>query len=230
MEKELKLGLVGLGRLGKSYGENITFKVPNAKVAAACSIVDAELDWARETLGVKALYSDYNKMIAEEKLDGVVIVSSTTEHAWQIIAGLEAGLHVYCEKPIALGLEQCQEVEKAEGLHPNQIFMLGFVRRFDPSYAYAKKRIDEGAIGKPFLVRSQTADMDKWAKFGLEFTEKSGGIFLDFNVHDIDLARWFLGSEIKTVWSMNCPPVILSAVCNTSVDQAADFSPPPLTQ
>ena len=79
--------------------------------------------------------------------------------------------------------------------------MVGFVRRFDPSYAYAKKQVDEGAIGKPFLVKSQTVDIDATAKFQLEFVKTSGGLFHDYNVHDIDLARWFLGSNIKTVFA-----------------------------
>ena len=80
---------------------------------------------------------------------------------------------------------------------------MGFARRFDPSYSYCLKKLidDGGLIGEPFLVRSQTVDLDEYAELQLDFAPSSGGIFLDYNVHDIDLARWYLGTEIKTVYS-----------------------------
>jgi len=72
--------------------------------------------------------------------------------------------------------------------------MVGFVRRFDPSFVQAKADIDAGRLGRPFLVRSQTGDMNDPSGFFVKFAPTSGGIFLDCSVHDIDLARWMLGS------------------------------------
>jgi len=103
---------------------------------------------------------------------------------------------------MGVSVEECLAVERAVAAHPDRTFMVGFVRRFDPSYRYAKRLIDEGAIGKPFLVRSQTADLDEYAAFQVKFVPSSGGIFLDMNIHDIDLARWYLGEEVASVYAI----------------------------
>jgi len=200
--KKLRIGMVGLGRLGKRHAENLARRVGDASVVAACSIVPEELEWARNELGIETLYGDYGTMIAEAGLDAVFIASSSSVHAAQIIQGLERGLHVFCEKPMGVSIEECLSVERAAAAHPDRIFMIGFVRRFDPSYRYAKQRIAEGAIGTPFLVRSQTADLDDYAAFQVKFVPTSGGIFLDMNVHDIDLARWYLGDEVASVYAI----------------------------
>lgn len=200
--KKVRIGIVGLGRLGKRHAENLQFKVQNAELVATCSIVPEELKWAEENLGIQNNYQDYPTMLQDKNIDAIFIASSTSEHANQIIQAMEAGFHVFSEKPVALELDDCLAVEKVVNRHPDQIFMLGFVRRFDPSYMWAKQKIEEGAIGKPFMVRSQTADMDETAEFMVQFTPTSGGIFLDANAHDIDLARWFLDSELASVYAV----------------------------
>ena len=202
MTDKLRIGIVGLGRLGKRHAENLAKRVDRANLVAACSVVPGELEWARSALGLASVYDDYGKMLERADLDAVFIASSSSVHAAQIVQGLERGLHVFCEKPMGVSLEECLAVEKAVALHPDQTFMVGFVRRFDPSYRYAKQLIDEGAIGKPFLVRSQTVDLDEYAPFQVKFVPTSGGIFLDMNVHDIDLARWYLGDEVKSVYAI----------------------------
>jgi len=195
----VKIGIVGLGRLGKRHAANLKYRVEGAELTAACSVVQDELDWARSELGIENLYTDYSAMLKEADLDAVYLVSSSSVHAAQIIEGLEAGLHVFSEKPMGVNVEECQKVEEIVAKHSDKVFFIGFVRRFDPSYAYAKEKIEEGLIGEPFLVRSQTVDLDEYAEFQISFVPSSGGIFLDCNVHDIDLARWFLGSEVANV-------------------------------
>jgi myo-inositol 2-dehydrogenase/D-chiro-inositol 1-dehydrogenase len=202
MKDRLKIGIVGLGRLGRRHAENLARRVDRADLVAACSVVPAELDWARGELGLESVYGDYGEMLERADLDAVFIASSSSVHAAQIVQGLDANLHVFCEKPMGVSVEECLAVEKAVAVHPDRRFMVGFVRRFDPSYRYAKKLIDEGAIGTPFLVRSQTVDLDEYAPFQVKFVPTSGGIFLDMNVHDIDLARWYLGDEVKSVYAI----------------------------
>ena len=201
MAKSVKVGIAGLGRLGKRHAQNLRYRVEGADLAAACSIVPEELDWARDELGIGETYADYGEMLERANLDAVYLVTTSSMHASQSIAALERGLHVFTEKPMGVSLDECKSVEEAVAQRGDQVFFIGFVRRFDPSYAYAKKLIDDGAIGEPFLVRSQTVDLDEYAEFQVGFVPTSGGIFLDCNVHDIDLARWFLGSEVKTVYA-----------------------------
>lgn len=199
---KVKVGIVGLGRLGKKYATNLAFKIPQAELVAACSIHQAELDWASAELGVAHLYHNYADFLAHPHMDAVFVISSTNMHATHLTQALEAGLHAFSEKPLAISTEECLHVEKIVKQFPNQRAVVGFVRRFDKSYQYAKEKVNSGAIGKPFLIRSQTVDKDTIAEFQMEYVGNSGGIFHDFNVHDVDLARWYLESEIESVWSI----------------------------
>ena len=199
--KKLNIGLAGLGRLGKEYGKNIQFKTPNANLVAVCSLVEEELTYAKKELEVNDTYLNYESMLEHPNMDAVVIITSTDSHAEHIIKAMESGLHVFCEKPLSINIESCLKVEEEAKKYSNLIVMIGFNRRYDPSYVDAKKTIIENKVGKPFFVRSQTVDKDIWAPFQVSFVKTSGGVFHDFNVHDVDLARWYIGSEVKRVWS-----------------------------
>jgi myo-inositol 2-dehydrogenase/D-chiro-inositol 1-dehydrogenase len=201
-QRRVRIGIAGLGRLGKRHALNLSTKVVGADIVAACSVVPEELSWARMELGVESLYADYTAMLDHGGLDAVFLVTSSSGHARQSIDALGRGFHVFCEKPMGVNVEECLAVERAVEARPDLVYMAGFVRRFDPSYAYAKKLIEEGAIGEPFQVRSQTVDLDEYAAFQVKFVPSSGGIFLDMNIHDIDLARWFLGDEVESVYAI----------------------------
>jgi myo-inositol 2-dehydrogenase/D-chiro-inositol 1-dehydrogenase len=194
----LKIGIAGLGRLGKRHAEQLALRTRGARLVSACSPVAAELAWAHDTLGVATLHEDFDAFVRDPQLDAVVLVTPTSLHADQAIAALEAGRHVFVEKPLALNVEDCLRVEAVAGRHPRLVAMVGFVRRFDPSYARAAADIEAGAIGRPFVVRSQTCDRNDLDGAFVRFAPTSGGIFMDCSVHDIDLARWLLGKPRAT--------------------------------
>ncbi|MEY4884501.1 MAG: hypothetical protein RIS34_2355 [Pseudomonadota bacterium] len=189
----LRIGIAGLGRLGQRHAQALAFKTRHCELVAACSPVASERAFALEQLGVQRLYEDFDAFLADPELDAVVLVTPTSLHASQAIAVLEAGKHVFVEKPLALNLEDCERVLAVAQHHPAQVAMVGFVRRFDPSYLNAQAAIVAGEIGRPFLVRSQTCDQNDPDGFFVRFAPTSGGIFMDCSVHDIDLARWMLG-------------------------------------
>lgn len=199
--KKVKVGIAGLGRLGKVHAGNLAFKIPNAELTAACSIMPAELTYAQEELGVKEVYSDYREMLAKADIDAVAIITTSGEHCWQIEAALDAGKHVFSDKPLGVNVEECKIAEKAVERHPELVFFLGFMRRFDPSYAYAKKKIEEGAIGTPYMVKATGIDPEAMVDGAIKFAATSGGIFIDMAIHDIDLMRWFLGSDPVEVYA-----------------------------
>ena len=199
--KKIKVGIAGLGRLGKVHANNIAFKIPNAELTAACSIVPAELEYAREKLGVTDVYTDYREMLAKADIDAVVIVTTSSEHCWQIEAALDAGKHVFSDKPLGVDVAQCKQAEKAVERHPELTFMLGFMRRYDKSYAYAKQKIDAGAIGTPYMVKATGIDPEALVEGSIKFAATSGGIFLDMASHDIDLMRWFMGSDVCEIYA-----------------------------
>lgn len=190
----LRVGIAGLGRMGRHHAENLAQRVPHVDLVAACSPVAEELAWAGQSLGVAHRYHDYGDLLAHPELDAVFLVTPTSLHPEQIIAALRAGKHVFCEKPLALELADCRRVEDEAARRPHLKVMIGYGRRFDPSYRDAHDKIQAGMIGRPFMVRSQNCDLNDPSGFFVRFSPASGGIFLDCSVHDIDLARWLLGN------------------------------------
>lgn len=197
----IRVGIAGLGRMGAMHAQNIAMGIPNAKITAACSIVPAELEFARNTLGVRDLFDDFDVMLEKADIDAVVIVTSTSLHAQQAIKALKAGKHVFVEKPMGVDVAECLEIEKITHQNPDKVFMMGFMRRYDPSYVYAKKKIEEGSIGKPYLVKATGIDPITAVPKVLEMEKYSSGLFVAMGVHDVDLIQWYLGSRCKTVFA-----------------------------
>ena len=193
-KSSLRIGIAGLGRMGKRHAENLACRVRRAALVAACSPIPDELAWAKRELGVEQTFADYAAMLARPDIDAVFLATPTTLHAQQIVDALHAGKHVFSEKPLSLDLDECRRVEAEAAKYPSLKVMIGFVRRFDVSYRDAYEKVASGAIGKPFLVRSHTLDKNDPSGFFVRFSATSGGIFLDMSVHDIDCARWLLGN------------------------------------
>ena len=200
--KMIRTGIVGLGRLGRQHAENAAYRIPYMELVAVCSVIPDEVESFQKTWMIPEGYTDFDEMIQKSNLDAVIIASPSGYHCQQIETALKAGLHVFCEKPLGISLEECYQAEKAVNDHPDKVFMLGFMRRFDPSYLYAKRKLDEGAIGKPILFRGYSIDPESAIEGAIKFAPTSGGQFLDMAIHDIDLARWFLKSEAKSVYAV----------------------------
>jgi myo-inositol 2-dehydrogenase/D-chiro-inositol 1-dehydrogenase len=192
MPGSIAIGIVGLGRLGRRHAENLAARVPGLSLVAAASPLPSELEWAREKLGV-ASYPDLASLLGHPGLDAVWLVTPTSLHAEQAIAVLEAGKHLFCEKPLSLDVEPCDRVIAAARLRPRQVAMVGFMRRFDPSYAEIRRAVAAGELGKVFRIHCESHDPVDPDAFFVKFAPTSGGIFLDCCIHDIDLARWILG-------------------------------------
>ena len=200
--KMIRFGMVGLGRLGYRHAENIAFRTPGVELAAVCSVVPQELERASRDFPAAVRYSDYAEMLKDKSLDAIFLCTPSGLHVAQIEAGLKAGLHVFSEKPLGVNVAECEHAEQVVAAHPDQVFMLGFMRRYDPSYAYARQLIDEGRIGTPFMVRAYGLDPEALVAGAIKFAPTSGGIFLDMAVHDIDLANWYLGGTPESVWAI----------------------------
>ncbi|MDR2481224.1 MAG: inositol 2-dehydrogenase [Spirochaetaceae bacterium] len=198
----VRIGSVGLGRLGLRHAENIAHAIRNARLDAICDVNAGALRETGERLGVSKRYSSYEALLADKDIDAVVLVSPSALHTGQIAAALEAGKHVFSEKPLGTTVAECKKAEKAVKAHPDKVFMLGFMRRFDASYRWAHDKVAAGEIGKPVLFRAYSQDPEKFIAGAIAFAPHSGGEFLDMCVHDIDLARWFSGSEPETVYAI----------------------------
>jgi len=165
-------------------------------------VADADPETAQraaERYAIPHSYTDYRELLRRDDIDAVVIVTPTATHAEVICAAAAAGKQIFCEKPLAQSLELCDAAiaaARAAGVK----LQIGLMRRFDPAYVLAKQKIDAGEIGKPVMFRSTGRDPHRTS---LEFArrENSGGMILDMGVHDFDLARWLMGSEVVRVSS-----------------------------
>ena len=200
--KTVKVGSVGLGRLGYEHAKNLATQVPGCELAAICDVDANRVKEVAAELGVPNTYTDFEEMCKNPELDAIIIVSPSFLHCQQIEIAMNHGKHVFCEKPLGTDVAQCKAAEKVIEAHPDLIFQLGFMRRFDKSYAEAKRKIDNGDIGKVVLVRSYTQDPRSTIESTLKFAPHSGGQYLDMCVHDLDLIRWFTGAEVKNVWAI----------------------------
>jgi myo-inositol 2-dehydrogenase/D-chiro-inositol 1-dehydrogenase len=156
----LQIAVAGLGRMGARHALNILNKTPRAELVAAFSPDQKELQWGKENLapyGV-TIYDDYKKMLEHQGLEAVVIGTATSVHAEETLQAMEKDLHVLCEKPLSTNVKICQDVVDAAKKKPHLKVMCGFSRRFDDSYQDVARKIDQGVIGRPTVIRSQTCD------------------------------------------------------------------------
>ncbi len=200
--KKIKVGHIGLGRLGKEHARNLANKIALADLVALCDIDEENLKSTSLELGVKKTYNDFDAMLEDEVIEAVSIASPSGLHCEQIEKALKKGKHVFCEKPLGVTVEESVHLIDLEKQYPNLIIMPAFMRRYDPSYLEAKERIDRGEIGKPIMVRSYSQDAIRFIEGALAYAGHSGGQFLDMCVHDIDLCRWYLGSEPIEVYAI----------------------------
>lgn len=200
--KKLKIGIIGVGRLGYEHACNIANRVPGSELVA---IADKNFDRAKqvaEELGVTAVYQDPKALCEDPNVEAVAIVTNTDSHVDMIKLAMDANKHVFCEKPLAETIEKCKQAEEIVAAHPDLIFMLGFMRRYDHSYQIAKKKMENGDIGDVILVRCYSQDPISIIEGTLEYAPRSGGQFIDMSIHDFDLIRWLTGSEPKKLWAI----------------------------
>ena len=196
------IGAVGLGRLGAQHALNLRFAVPGAELVALCDADANRLAAFMQRLNVPKGYTSFAELLDDPALDAVALSSPSVLHPTQIARALERGFHVFSEKPLGTTIEDCRIAERAVERHPQLVFMLGFMRRYDPSYVYAKTMLASGAIGKPILFRGYSQDPESAIDGAIAFAGQSGGQFIDMAVHDIDLARWFMNSEPRTIFAI----------------------------
>ena len=196
-EKEMiTFGVIGAGRIGKIHAENLATRIPGAQVI---SIADIILEAAQETathLRILTSTADYHDILADPAIDAVAICSSTDTHTQIIIEAAQAGKHIFCEKPIDHDLAKIDAalaaVEKA-GVK----LQIGFNRRFDPNFRKVREMIAANKIGDPHILRITSRDP---APPPVEYIKVSGGIFLDMTIHDFDMARYLMGSEVVEIY------------------------------
>ncbi len=195
--KQLNIGIIGAGRIGKVHMQSITYNVPTAKVLGITDVFKDGLQELADKYGIEKVYDDYKEMLADKDIDAVLVCSSTDTHADISIEAAKAGKHVFCEKPVDLTPEKVQAVIDAVA-EAGVKLQVGFNRRFDHNFAHVKSLINDGKVGNLELIKITSRDPEPPPA---EYAAVSGGMFLDMTIHDFDMARFLAGSDVTEVYA-----------------------------
>ncbi|MCL6295356.1 inositol 2-dehydrogenase [Jejuia spongiicola] len=196
----IKIGVVGLGRMGKIHLENLSKNIQDAKVIAAVNPGDEGQNFALQN-GIKNVSNKIDSITSNPEIDAVVICSPNNTHSEYIIKAAKAGKAVFCEKPIDMSLEKANEtISLISKL--NVPIMIGFNQRFDNNFSKVKNDISAGKIG---LLRNIHIISRDPQPPPISYIKNSGGLFKDMTIHDFDMARFIMGSEVAEVFAYgNC--------------------------
>ena len=193
---DLRIGVLGVGRIGKMHAELIERQTPGATVSAVYDVYTEGAEAVAADVGARVASSP-DDLIGADDVDAVAICSSTDTHIDLLVAAAEAGKAVFIEKPLSLDLAEVERgvaAVEAAGI-PVQV---GFNRRFDASHKAVRDRVMAGDVGDVQMVRITSRDP---APPPVEYIKVSGGIFLDMTIHDFDMARFVTGSEVVEVYA-----------------------------
>jgi myo-inositol 2-dehydrogenase/D-chiro-inositol 1-dehydrogenase len=200
----MRIGLLGAGRIGQIHAR--TAAAHKAAKLVAVFDVDAKAAGATAADTGAGVAKSIADIIGDEAIDAVLICTPTDTHADLIEQAAKAGKAIFCEKPVDLSAERVRACLKVVADTKAKL-MIGFNRRFDPSFATLKKRLEAGEVGKPEIVTILSRDP---APPPVSYIRHSGGLFRDMMIHDLDMARFLLGEE----------PVEVSAMAACLVDPA----------
>jgi myo-inositol 2-dehydrogenase / D-chiro-inositol 1-dehydrogenase len=194
------IAVIGAGRVGKMHAENLRFFVPDLQLTA---IVDPLMDqpWA-ENLGVD-LVTDSIDVILKSSIDAVLIATPSTTHTELVEQCIKAKKHILCEKPAGLDAQSILRLTHMAA-DAGVVFQVGFNRRYDGHFSRVKDVVLRGDIGHPHIVRITSRDPHAPS---LAFVKNSGGLYMDFAIHDFDMARYVSGLEVVEVYS--CGAVLI---------------------
>ncbi|NMD31956.1 MAG: inositol 2-dehydrogenase [Chloroflexi bacterium] len=197
MNQKVNIAVIGTGRMGSVHVANLVRHIPQANLAAICDIRLEVAQALAQDLGISRVEQNYYELLADPSIEAVLIATSTNTHARIIQDAAAAGKHIFCEKPLALELEDVdQALAAVENAHVK--LQVGFNRRFDKSFQKVHKIVESGQIGNPCILRITNRDPELPA---MEFLRVSGGMFLDMSIHDFDMARFQVG-EVEEVYAI----------------------------
>lgn len=192
----MKIGIIGAGRIGKVHASNISMFVKQLEIKTiADPFINEETEEFAKRLGIKNVTKCANDILDDAEIEAVLICSSTDTHSKYIIEAAKAGKHIFCEKPIDYDLKKVREainVAETAGVK----LQIGFCRRFDHNHKAIYNMVRDGKIGEVNIVKISSRDPQPPP---VSYIKVSGGIFYDMMIHDFDMARFLVGSEVVEV-------------------------------
>lgn len=197
MTRCINVCLIGCGRAGMIHARNYNGNIRNEKLIAICDPSAENLAGAQKELGVEYQYTDYREALKNEGIDAIVVVTPTQFHRDIVVAAAEHKKHVFCEKPMAVTEDECDEMIQACKAN-NVKLQLGFMRRFDENFQQGKQAIINKTVGEVTLLKSLTHGPSEPKEWMFDIS-KSGGPVAEVNSHDLDTLRWYADAEVEMI-------------------------------
>jgi scyllo-inositol 2-dehydrogenase (NAD+) len=195
--RKLGVGVLGVGEMGRRHAENLRHLVPQAQLVAVADVAAERASRTARDLEIDNSYGSLEAMLECKGLDAVVIATPDKFHASAVKVAAAARKDILCEKPLALSLAEAQELLDVVSQAKVRL-QVGFMRRYDPAYAAARKRIEAGEIGVPVIFKSIGRDKDGPPLTAYQ-PNINGMLFYTNSIHDFDLARWLMQDEVAEV-------------------------------
>jgi inositol 2-dehydrogenase len=197
--RKIKMGVLGVGEMGKRHAENLRRLVPGAELVAIADVAEARAKQVAEELEIEQEFGSFDAMLECKEVRAVLIATPDKFHAQGVIQAAKAGKDILCEKPLALTMADAYAALDAVGKAGVRL-QVGFMRRYDPAHAAAMKRIEAGEIGTPLIFKSVGRDKDEPPMAAYQ-SGVNGMILYNSTIHDFDLARWMMRDEVAEVHS-----------------------------
>ncbi|MBP8997833.1 MAG: Gfo/Idh/MocA family oxidoreductase [Anaerolineaceae bacterium] len=199
MKNQVRICMIGAGRVGKNHSKAISRHVPGGKIVALVDPMTSVREESALEFGIEKQFDSLEQALEGADFDAVVITTPTPTHLPLSSLAADHNKHVFCEKPMALNLEECDGIMTA--CEKNHVLLqIGFMRRFDLEFAAAAERIAGGEIGQPMMIKSNTHGPGlppPWARD----LRTSNGMLAEVNSHDWDTVRWLMGSNLERVYT-----------------------------
>jgi len=199
VKSRVRICMVGAGRVGKNHSRAITRHVPDGEIVALVDPMESVRNETAREFGIENQYDSLEKALEEVEFDAVVITTPTPTHLPLTELSAEHGKQVFLEKPMALNLQECDQIMAVVDKN-GVLLQIGFMRRFDPEFVMAAERIEGGEIGEPMMIKSRTHGPGlppPWARD----LRTSNGMLAEVNSHDWDTVRWLMGSNYQRVYT-----------------------------
>ena len=201
--KSIGIGVLGCGRIGVMHAELIAQRIEGVHLAGVYDVINESAQKVATKFGCQH-FSDPEALMSSADVNAIAICTSTDTHVEVLIMASKYRKPVFCEKPISLSLTETDRALKAISESKTPL-MLGFNRRYDPTHRSVRDNVANGVVGDVHIARITSRDP---APPPVAYAKVSGGIFIDMTIHDFDMARYVVGSEIVSVYATGAVRIV----------------------
>lgn len=196
--KQINVGIIGLGRAGQMHLSNL-LTIPEINIIQVADVFIENISAKLNDLGITNQTRDYHELLDNPKIDTVFIFTSTDTHEEMVTAAAKAGKNIFCEKPLSMNTNEEASLNVLRAVKKAGVkLQIGFNRRMDPQFRNIFENVRQGKVGTPQVVKITSRDPDLLPH---DLIQRIGGLLFDFTMHDFDMARYMMNSNISEVYA-----------------------------